>query len=267
MAAPRSLSGLRALVTGASSGIGASLSRLLIDAGAAVVGCGRNTEALARVPFAATITRELCDPGAPGDVVKEAADALGGNIDVVVSGAGAGWTGAFADLPADELDHLLDINLRVPMHLARAAAAYLLESEAGGQLVLVGSIAGLVGVAEEVAYATAKSGLRGLADSLRAEWGSRRLLASHPGTRAVTVTLVSPGPVDTAFFSRRNQPYQRTWPRPAPADKVAGAIVAAIENRREDVVVPSWLGLAARLNGGLPAFYRWLTRAQEHLPA
>ena len=65
---------------------------------------------------------------------------------------------------------MLDINLRAPLHLANAAAPYLLSSEAGGQLVLIGSIVGLVGVAEEVAYGAAKYGLRGLADGLRSEW-------------------------------------------------------------------------------------------------
>lgn len=263
MPPPRPLKGLRALVTGASSGIGATVSRLLLEAGSFVVGTGRDGAALDRLPFTASISRDLCEPGAPAEVVKEAVQALEGRLDLLVSNAGAGWTGPFEGTPADELDHLLDINLRVPMHLARAAGPFLLESPAAGQLVLVGSIAGMLGVADEAAYAAAKSGLRGLAESLRAEWTSHRVLTAHTGARPVTVTLVSPGPVDTAFFSRRNQPYQHSWPKPMPVEKVASRIIEAIGRRQADVVVPSWLGLAVRISGSTPTLYRTLGRLQE----
>ena len=166
------------LVTGASSGIGAAVSSLLADRGARVVGTGRDGAELARVsmagngPFEATVARDLMEPAAPTAVVEEAAAASDG-LDVVVSNAGAGWLGFFEQMPSAEIDALLDINLRAPMHLAHAASPYLRKSVAGGQLVLVGSIAGLVGVAEEVAYGAAKAGLRGLADGLRAEWATR----------------------------------------------------------------------------------------------
>jgi NAD(P)-dependent dehydrogenase (short-subunit alcohol dehydrogenase family) len=191
--------------------------------------------------------RDLLEPSAPEAVVAAAAAALGG-LDVVISNAGAGWWGLFEPMPPTELDAVLDINLRAPMHVAQAAAPYLRQCATGGQLVLIGSIAGLVGVADEVAYSAAKAGLRGLADGLRAEWA-----ADH-----VTVTLVSPGAVDTPFYAHRNRPYMHAWPKPIPVDTVAHAIVRAIETRREDVVVPAWLAVAARLNGGWPALYRVL---------
>jgi short-subunit dehydrogenase len=79
----------------------------------------------------------------------------------------------------------------------------------------------------------------------------------------VTVTLVSPGVVDTPFFARRNRVYQRSWPKPMPVGRVARLIVSSIEQRREDVVVPAWLLLAARLNGGLPRFYRLLAQIPD----
>jgi NAD(P)-dependent dehydrogenase (short-subunit alcohol dehydrogenase family) len=241
------------LVTGASSGIGAAVSALLAGRGARVVGTGRDAAALARAtvagggPFQSTVARDLLEPSAPAEVVEAAAAAMNG-LDVVVSNAGAGWLGSFEQMPPAEIDAVLDINLRAPIHLAHAASPYLRKSVAGGQLVLVGSIAGLVGVAEEVVYSAAKAGLQGLADSLRAEWE----------TDHVTVTLVSPGPVDTPFYVRRNRPYTHSWPRPIPVATVAGAIVRAIETRREDVAVPPWLGLPARLHGGWPWLYRAL---------
>ncbi|MGH9107045.1 MAG: SDR family NAD(P)-dependent oxidoreductase [Acidimicrobiales bacterium] len=252
---PRSLLGLRVLLTGASSGIGADVGAQLAGRGCRVAGTGRCASALAlapKGPLSAAIARDLTQPGAAAEVVAAATGALGG-LDVVISNAGAGWSGPFESMEPDEIDAMVDINLRAPMHLAHAAAPYLLGSPGGGQLVLVGSIAGLVGVAGEAAYATAKAGLRGLADSLRAEWP------------AVTITLVSPGPVQTPFARRRNQPYARTWPKPLPVKSVSHAIVDAVEHRHTDVVVPAWMGTAARLNGGFPGLYRALAEVAGRL--
>jgi short-subunit dehydrogenase len=243
----RQLSALRVLVTGASSGIGADLSRRLVAAGARVFGTGRAAGSLARLGVEATMALDLTEPGAPAELVEAAIAALG-HLDVVVSNAGAGWAGPYASMTQAELDEIIDINLRVPMQLARAAAAHLAD---GGHLVLVGSIAGLLAVPNEAAYAASKAGLRGLADSLRAEW------------TGATVTLVSPGPVATPFFSRRNRPYERSWPRPVPVERVAGAILTAIEQREADVVVPAWMALAARLSGGAPGLYRTVSRLPE----
>jgi NAD(P)-dependent dehydrogenase (short-subunit alcohol dehydrogenase family) len=257
MAPARSLAGLRVLVTGASSGIGAAVSGVLAERKATVFGTGRDGAALEQESghFLASLARDLTEPGAPEAVVAAAAEALGG-LDVVVSNAGAGWAGPFEDMSSDGLDWIMDINLRAPLHLAHAAAPYLRRSPAGGQLVLVGSIAGLVGVPGEVAYCTAKAGLRGLAESLRAEWKD----AARGATGALSVTLVSPGPVNTPFFVRRNRPYMRSWPKLVPVEAVANKIVATIERRQSDVVVPAWLAVPARLNGGLPALYQLLYR-------
>jgi NAD(P)-dependent dehydrogenase (short-subunit alcohol dehydrogenase family) len=261
VAVARSLAGLKVLVTGASSGIGAAVSAVLAQRRATVFGTGRDGAALEAEggPFLGRLALDLTHPGAPEAVVSAAAEALGG-LDVVVSNAGAGWAGPFEDMATDELDWILDVNLRAPLHLAHAAAPHLRRSAAGGQLVLVGSIAGLVGVPDEVAYCTAKAGLRGLAESLRAEWKDA---ATGGPTRALSVTLVSPGPVNTAFFVRRNRPYARSWPKPVPVEAVANKIVATIERRQSDVVVPAWLAVPARLNGGLPALYQLLYRQQR----
>jgi short-subunit dehydrogenase len=244
----RQLAGLRVLVTGASSGIGALASTMLAFRECRVVGTGRSFSALGSA-LDAVIVRDLTEPGAPAEVVAGAVSALGG-LDVVISNAGAGWYGPYESMSTADIDAVVDINLRSAMHLAAAAAPHL--QLPGGQLVMVGSIAGFVGVPEEVAYAAAKAGLRGLADSLRAEWS--------PG---VTVTLVSPGPVQTPFFGRRNRPYVRPWPKPVPAATVARSIVRAIERRQPEVVVPPWLGVAARLNGGWPGLYRTLAGIVE----
>jgi NAD(P)-dependent dehydrogenase (short-subunit alcohol dehydrogenase family) len=240
----RSLQGLRVLVTGASSGIGELASMMMALGGSRVVGSGRSfSHDAARLVLVGVVERDLAAPGAPQEIVAAAVEHLGG-LDVVVSNAGAGWSGAYESMAGSDLDGVLDLNLRAPMHLAQAAAPHLASS--GGQLVLVGSIAGELGVAREVAYSTAKAGLRGFADGLRAEWAPR-----------VAVTLVVPGVIDTPFFEHRNRPYERRWPKPLPARKAAEAVVRAVQQRPAVVFVPHWVGLVARLRGGLPGTYRY----------
>ncbi len=85
------------------------------------------------------------------------------------------------------------------------------------------------------------------------------------GPGPVTVTLVSPGAVDTPFLTRRNRPYMRSWPKPVPVEAVAATVVRAVEYRLADVVFPSWLTLPARLNGGLPGIYRALAGLEARL--
>jgi short-subunit dehydrogenase len=192
------------------------------------------------------IPGDLTRPGTPATVVDTALAGLGG-LDVVVSNAGAGWAGPMVDMAPEDIDALIDLNLRAPAHLARAALPHLLD-KGRGHLVFVGSIAGILGVPREVVYSATKAGLVGLSDALRDE-----LRGS-----GVKVTLVSPGVVDTAFFARRNRPYERQKPRPIPATDVAEAVVDCLEHGRPDAVVPGWLTLPVRLHGAAPHLYRSL---------
>jgi short-subunit dehydrogenase len=236
------------LITGGSSGIGAATAMAFAARGYAVAVTGRDKAALdsvARETGGVSIQGDLREPGCARRVVEAAAIALGG-LDVVVSNAGLGWSGRFATMTDEEIDTLLDVNLRATAHVARAALGYL--PPGAGHLAFVGSIAGLVGVTGESWYSATKSGVSMLADVLRAE------LAAD----GIGVSLVVPGVVDTPFFERRKVPYQRRYPRPIAARIVAAAIVDAVEYRRDTVVVPSWLSWPARLRGGLPALYRML---------
>ena len=239
------LAGARALVTGASSGIGAAVAVALIGRRASVAVNGREVAALARVPGAVAVPGDLTGTGVPARVVDEAVAALGG-LDVLVSVAGIGWAGPMADMPAEEIDALVDVNLRAPLHLVRAALPHLRARP--GAIALVGSIAGLVGIPRESTYSATKAGLCGLADALRAELAPRR----------VGVTLVAPAAVDTAFFARRNRPYDRRWPRPVSAERIAEAALCGIETGRAEVVVPSWMAVPVALHRGTPGLYRYL---------
>jgi NAD(P)-dependent dehydrogenase (short-subunit alcohol dehydrogenase family) len=214
---------------------------------------GQDAEALDRVASetgGVPIRGDLREPGCPRRVVDDAAAALGG-LDIVVSNAGVGWAGPFTAMTDEDIDTLLDVNLRATAHVARAALDHLRPDV--GRLVFVGSIAGLLGVTEEAWYSATKSGVGMLADVLRTELRDER----------IGVTLVIPGVVDTPYFERRKVPYQRRSPRPIPARMVAAAIVDAVEQHTEMIVVPGWLAWPARLRGGFPALYRRLERSLD----
>jgi|HubBroStandDraft_3_1064219.scaffolds.fasta_scaffold21171_2 NAD(P)-dependent dehydrogenase (short-subunit alcohol dehydrogenase family) len=242
------LTGLRAAITGGSSGIGAATARELAARGVRVAIAGRNAAALERVAAdtnGSVVLGDLREPGCAQHIIDASVDDLGG-LDILVSNAGIGWAGPFASMSDSDIDAVLDVNLRAAAHLARAAIPHLRSGR--GRLVFVGSIAGLVGVPGETWYSATKAGLGCLAETLRAEL--------RPA--GIGVSLVSPGVVDTAYFERRKAPYRRRYPRLISAETAAAAVVNAIEHGRDDVVVPPWLSLPARVKVSFPGLYRLL---------
>jgi short-subunit dehydrogenase len=241
------LYGLRALVTGASGGIGSAVARMLAAGGARVALHGRNADAL--VPLAAelggtVVLADLSRPGAPEDVVAGAIAALGG-LDLVVSAAGAGWAGGFEDMPAAVIDELVAVNLLAPLHLVRAALPYLRRSPRGA-VVLVASIAGHLGVAQEAVYSAAKGGLVAFGEALAEEFAP------------VRVSVISPGPVATSFLERRGSPYGRRHPRPVSAQRVAEGVLACTADGGGELILPRWLRIAAAVRVCAPRLYRRL---------
>jgi short-subunit dehydrogenase len=239
--------GAGALVTGASSGIGAALAVQLARRGATVLAHGRDQERLAALPDVTPIVADLATMSGPVELAERVLAA--GRIDLLVSNAGSGWAGPFTEMTGERLDEVLAVNLRAPIRLARALLPAMLE-HGRGHLVFVGSIAGRLGVPREAAYAAAKAGLDVFAESLRQE------LAGTP----VHVTLAVPAVVDTAFFDRRGAPYDRRRPRPIPADRVAAAILDAVEHDRPEVYLPSWMRLPVVVRSLIPGGYRRLAR-------
>jgi short-subunit dehydrogenase len=245
------LDGAVALVTGASSGIGAATAVVLAQAGVRLILTGRDVDRLSAV---AALTRglalpaDLSDPEGP-DRLIDSALAHAGRIDLLVCNAGAGWAGPMSDLPRAKATELLTVNLLAPVQLARLVAPGIAE-RGFGRLIFVSSIAGVTGVRHEAVYAATKAGLNGLAESLRYELA---------GTGA-GVSLVLPGVVDTPFFRRRGRPYGRRLPAPIPPERVAQAIVMAAQRDLDTVYVPGWLRFPAWLHGTAPRTFRWLAR-------
>lgn len=243
------LAGSVVLVTGASRGIGRATAELLAARGATVVGTGRDETALRSVADrtgGSYLVADLAEPDAAARLVRHALDRHG-RLDGVVANAGAGHVGTFAQMAPAEIVRLVELDLRAPMLLARAAAPVL---PAGGALVFVGSIAGAVGVPGETVYSACKAGLAAFAE----------LLGEELRERAITVSTVLPGVVDTEFLRSRAEPYDRRFPRPMPPERVARAVLATLTGGDVRRFEPRWLAIPARLAGALPGTYRRLAR-------
>jgi short-subunit dehydrogenase len=239
------LRGSTCLVTGATGGIGRAAAEVLATRGAQLVLTGRNTLNLADVAAATggrVVEADLAAAGATTALVEEA-----GPVDVLVNVAGAGHLGALDAMPADRLAELVAVNVTAPLALTAALLPGMLE-RGRGHLVFVGSVAGRVGRRREAVYAATKAAISVFADSLRAELR---------GT-GIGVLLVTPGPVSTTFFEHRGAPYDRTWPRPVTAERVAAALADGIEANAAEVTIPRWLSLPVRVRAAAPGVFRVL---------
>ncbi|MFJ8649497.1 SDR family NAD(P)-dependent oxidoreductase [Streptomyces sp. NPDC093546] len=243
-----------ALVTGASSGIGEAVADRIAAAGRdwrLLLG-GRDEERLDAVARRTGGTPLAVDLGDREGVERLAAEALKreGRVDALVTAAGVGWAGPFVGMPGDDIDRLLTVNLTGVLHLVRLVLPGMVE-RGTGRIVVIGSMAGRVGVANEAVYASTKGGLLAFAESLRYELA---------GTR-VRVTVVLPGAVDTPFFDRRGVPYHRDHPRPVPPERVADLVWRALARGTDhDLYVPGWLAMPARMQGAVPGFFRAMAK-------
>jgi 3-oxoacyl-[acyl-carrier protein] reductase len=187
------LVGKRALVTGASRGIGAAIALALADKGADVaITYERSAERAAEVVRtieskgrkALAIQANSAEPAAVKRSVDKAAEALGG-LDILVNNAAIVLYAPIADVSVADIDALMDVNMRSPVLASQAAIPYLTE---GGRIISIGSAGAdrIVGDTGTVYYMT-KSALHSFT----------RGLARELGSRDITVNLVQPGSTDT----------------------------------------------------------------------
>ncbi len=189
-----SLDGKVALVTGASSGLGANFAEALVEAGAAVVLAARRLDRLEalRDTLAATgakvsaVAMDVTDPASIVAGIDEGAAALG-TIDVVVNNAGVSAAAPAIDTSDEDWRSVVDTNLTGCFTVAREAAQRLRQAGAGGSIVNIASITGIRPAGALVHYASAKAGLIQMTKVLALEWARY----------GIRVNAIAPGYIET----------------------------------------------------------------------
>ncbi len=216
--------GTVAMVTGASSGIGAATARQLAARGVTVALVARRADRLEEVladcsstaPDSRSWPADLSGPEGAAALARSIWDSHGG-IDVLINNAGAPMRRPVQRLTMDEVQRTMRVNYLSPVAITLAVLPGMLE-RGSGTIVNVSSLGGRLGIATEAAYCGSKFALAG--------W-SEALVADLAGT-GVSVRLVLPGAIDTEIWDQPgNDPPLYTGPL-VPADEVAAGIVACI---------------------------------------
>jgi NADP-dependent 3-hydroxy acid dehydrogenase YdfG len=180
-------------VTGASAGIGAATARLLVEAGARVAVQARRKDLLEQLvdelgaDNVLAVTGDVRDPAASAELVAAAVGAYG-RLDSVVINAGIGMYGGIEDRSDEDLQTMMRTNVEGTVWAARAAVAHF-RSVGAGDIVIVASVAGLRGGADEAVYAATKFAQVGFAGALDRE----------VRTDGIRVTTICPAGVETEF--------------------------------------------------------------------
>ncbi len=188
----RDLTDLAVAITGASSGIGAATARALASEGASVVLGARRVDRLDSLaaelgPKVAVVEMDVREPADSQRLVEQAYTNFG-RLDALVANAGIGAYGGIMDLSDDQLREMMDTNIAGTVWPIRAAVPGFVDG-GGGDIVIVGSVAGLRGAGDEAVYAATKFAQVGLAGGL-----DRELRDS-----GVRVSTIAPGGTATEF--------------------------------------------------------------------
>ena len=249
----RQIRGCRAIVTGASSGIGRAVSRELARQGAFLVLFARREDRLQQLREeiqqgggrAEVVAGDVTDPEARKRAVDTARACFGG-LDVLVNNAGIGALGLFEDSDPQRLRTVMEVNFFALAEMTRLALPLLMQGR-DPILVNVSSILGHRGVPHNSEYCASKFAVQGFSEALRAELTRHR----------IDLLVVSPGTTETEFFdrviARTGEPQ---WPAhgSVSAQYVARKIVRAIHLGRHEVI-PFGLGkVLCLLNRLAPGF-------------
>jgi 3-oxoacyl-[acyl-carrier protein] reductase len=186
------LTGKRALVTGASGGIGAAIASALHAQGAEVGLSGTREAALAELAGALggrchILPANLSDAAAAERLIKDAEGAMG-QVDILVNNAGLTRDGLAVRMKDEDWQAVIEVNLTAGFRLARSCLRGMMKRR-WGRIIGITSIVGVTGNAGQANYAASKAGMIGMS----------KALAQEVASRAITVNCVAPGFIDTAM--------------------------------------------------------------------
>jgi len=240
------LTGMTALVTGASGGIGSAIAKALATQGAQVALSGTRQEALDAVKAeigdtAVTVPANLSDRESVEALIPSALDALGGKIDILVNNAGVTRDNLAMRMKDDEWDQVLSVNLEAAFRLIRAASRPMMKARFG-RIVSITSVVGWTGNPGQANYAASKGGLTAMSKALAQELASR----------GITVNCVAPGFIASAMTDALNEQQRATILTRIPAGDLGqgsdiGAAVAYLASREAGYVT----GQTIHVNGGM----------------
>jgi uncharacterized protein len=207
--------------------LGHAIARRLRDEGCALTVTGRRgdvLEALAQEVGGRSIVADLGRREGLLALVDACDD-----VDILVANAGVAGVGELTDYSLDELDRVLDVNLRAPLTLARLFGERMLTRGVGGHVVFISSLSGKTATPATSLYNATKFGLRGFALALRQDWADR----------GVGVSCVNPGPIADAgmFHEATRGAALPAGLRPKFPEDVAAAVVRAVKHDRAEVDV------------------------------
>jgi NAD(P)-dependent dehydrogenase (short-subunit alcohol dehydrogenase family) len=230
------LDGRTALITGASSGIGADLARGFAAAGATVGICARREERLAEVlaacrahaPESRMWVVDLSRLDEVGAFATRADAELGG-IDILVNNAGIPKRRHVLALSIDEVDAVMAVNYLSVIRLTLALVPRMLE-RGGGDIVNVSSVAARLGPPREAAYSASKAALTAFSESMAVDlWDT-----------GVNVHVVNPGIIDTELFHLPDNETSLSDLEALPAAAVTRAVIDGLASGTFEVYVPDW---------------------------
>jgi 3-oxoacyl-[acyl-carrier protein] reductase len=239
------LSGMTALVTGASGGIGSAVARALAGRGARVALSGTREEALEAVRSeiggeSVVLPTNLSDPAAVDALVPRAVEQLG-KLDILVNNAGVTRDNLAMRMKDEEWSDVIRINLEAGFRLARASMKPMMRAKFG-RIISITSVVGTTGNPGQANYAASKAGLVGMS----------KALAQEVASRGITVNCIAPGFIASAMTDALPEAQKETLLGRIPAGKLgSGEDVAAaviyLASREAAYVT----GQTLHVNGGM----------------
>jgi short-subunit dehydrogenase len=246
------IGGKRVLITGASRGIGQALAEAFAGAGATVALAARSEEPLRELAAQLGGTAhptDLLDPAQAATLVQRVEDEAG-PVDVLVNNAGIGAPGALWELPADEIERTVRLNLTVPLELCRQAIPRMLR-RGGGHIVNVASMAAIGSVPGMTHYAGTKAGLAHATEALHIDLRGLPIGLTKVLVGPVPTDLLSAGEAGYLPTHRGFQRFRHLQLMPdTPAERLADAVVTGVQKGRRTVYLPRRAGVLVAMVDG-----------------